>query len=66
MKIDIHKLSDELAADPEVTDYDFWRALQKLNDEFFAIERDGRPIPMKIIQQRSIIRRARQKRRAGR
>lgn len=62
MKIDIHKLSDELARDDTITDYDFWRALKILENEFFKLEKSGDPIPMKIIQQRKIIRSARQKR----
>lgn len=65
MKIDITKLSDELAADPEVTDYDFWRALKSLDHQFHLIERSGAPIPMTIIQQRSILTKARAKRRTG-
>jgi hypothetical protein len=65
MKIDIGKLSEALAADPDVTDYDFWRALQRIDDELFRIERDGRAIPMRMLQQRSIIKRARQKRSPG-
>lgn len=63
MKIDIQKLADELAADPSITDYDFWRALKLIDHEVFELDRQRLPIPMRILQQRGILRRARQKRR---
>lgn len=66
IKVDVARLSDELAADPEVTDYDFWRALKRIDAEFHDIERAGSPIPMTMIHQRTIITRAREKRLRGR
>jgi hypothetical protein len=66
MKIDIDKLSDQLASDPAVTDYEFWRALRIVNDEIFKLGRSKEPVPMEFLQLRAVLRKARAKRKATR
>ncbi|MCV0396479.1 MAG: hypothetical protein K5872_03085 [Rhizobiaceae bacterium] len=62
MKIDIAKISDDLAMDETITDYDFWKALGQIEDELFDVQRRNQPIPFRLIQQRRIISIARHKR----
>jgi hypothetical protein len=66
VKINIEELSDELAANPRLADYDYWRALKILNNEIFEIGRSKAPIPIQIIQMRAVLYRARIKRRCAR
>lgn len=62
MKIDIRKLSDDLARDETITDYDFWKALGRIEDELHEVRRSNLPIPIRLIQHRKIIAVARRKR----
>ncbi len=62
MKIDINELSERLAADPSLTDYDFWRTLKNLNNEILDIANNNDPIPMELIRWRAVLSRARIKR----
>ena len=66
MKVDIDRLSEELASDLKVTDYDFWRALRTVNAQIFALDRAKSPIPIKFLHLRAVLRRARAKRKARR
>lgn len=62
MKIDIEAASAKLAADPRISDYDFWRSLKNLNNEIFQIANSNEPIPMDMIRWRAILKQARSKR----
>ena len=62
MKIDIKVEADRLAADPRISDYDFWRSLKNLNNEIFHIANSNEPIPMDMIRWRAILKQARSKR----
>ncbi len=62
MKIDINELSERLAADPNLTDYDFWRTLKNLDNEILDIANNNDPIPMELIRWRAVLNRARTKR----
>ncbi len=62
MKIDIEAASAKLAADPRISDYDFWRSLKNLNNEIFQIASSNEPIPMDMIRWRAILKQARSKR----
>jgi hypothetical protein len=62
MKTDINAEAEKLAADPHVTDYDFWRSLKNLNNEIFHIANSNEPIPFAMIRQRAILKQARSKR----
>lgn len=64
MKVDVNKLSDELASDSTISDYEFWRALRLVNDEIFAIGRTKKPTPIEFLQLRAALRKARAKRKA--
>jgi hypothetical protein len=66
MKIDIDELSEQLARDPSLSDYDFWRALRTVNDRIFSLGRDKAPVPMEFLHVRAILRKARAKRRSQR
>ena len=65
MKIDINELSERLAADPNLTDYDFWRTLKNLNNEILDIANNNDPIPMELIRWRAVLDRAQSKRGRG-
>ena len=62
MAVDINRLSNQLAANRSITDYDFWRASKTINDALYLLEKHGFPIPMEVIQARRIIRQAKIKR----
>jgi hypothetical protein len=62
MKTDIEATSDRLAADPSITDYDFWRSLKNVDNRIFEIANSNEPIPMDMIRWRAILKQARSKR----
>lgn len=62
MKTDIKVEADKLAADPRISDYDFWRSLKNLNYEIFTIANNNEPIPFAMIRWRAILKQARLKR----
>ncbi|TIM30910.1 MAG: hypothetical protein E5Y63_09230 [Mesorhizobium sp.] len=62
MKTDIKVEADRLAADPRISDYDFWRSLKNLNYEIFNIANNNEPIPFAMIRWRAILKQARMKR----
>ncbi|MCF6102342.1 MULTISPECIES: hypothetical protein [Mesorhizobium] len=62
MKTDIKVEADRLAADPRISDYDFWRSLKNLNYEIFTIANNNEPIPFAMIRWRAILKQARMKR----
>ena len=62
MKTDIKVEVDRLAADPRITDYDFWRSLKNVNNEIFHIANNNEPIPFDMIRWRAILKQARMKR----
>ncbi|CAM5431008.1 hypothetical protein ATER59S_02547 [Aquamicrobium terrae] len=59
MKIDIEAAAARLAADPRITDYDFWRSLKNLNNEIFEIASNNEPIPFDMVRWRAILKQAR-------
>lgn len=65
MKLDINEMSEKLARDPGISDYDFWRTLKNLNNEIFYIANNNDPIPMELIRWRAILNKARAKRKTG-
>lgn len=65
MKIDVDRLSATLARNPNVTDYDFWRVEKNLTNAIYVTDRAGAPIPIRFVQMRAVIRRARAMRRAA-
>jgi hypothetical protein len=58
MKIDIKVEAARLAADPNISDYDFWRSLKNLNNEIFHIANSNEPIPFSMIRKRAILKQA--------
>jgi hypothetical protein len=63
--MDIEALSAKLAADPRISDYDFWRSLKNLNNEIFQIANSNEPIPFDMLRWRAILKQARSKRGPG-
>lgn len=59
MKIDVQKMSQNLAEDPRISNYKLARAFKRLDDELRAIKGRNSAIPMEIIFAREILRRAR-------
>lgn len=64
MTIDLNRLSDELAGNPCVSDYDFWRAMKDLEYEIYSIGHSPSPVPIGLLHLREVVRRARRKRKA--
>ena len=62
MKVDVKLMSETLARDPSVSDYDVWRALKSLEDELYQISHRRRPIPIDLVFARAILRRAQETR----
>jgi hypothetical protein len=62
MKTDIEEEAAKLAADPTISDYDFWRSLKNLNNEIFHIANSSEPIPFAMIRWRAILKKARMQR----
>jgi hypothetical protein len=62
MKIDINEMSEKLARDPGISDYDVWRTLKNLNNELFHIANNNDPIPMELIRWRAVLDKASSKR----
>ncbi len=62
MKTDIKVEVDRLAAEPRITDYDFWRSLKNLNNEIFHMASSSEPIPFAMIRWRAILKQARLRR----
>ncbi|APH72255.1 hypothetical protein [Aquibium oceanicum] len=59
---DVNRISDRLANDPLVTDYDFWRAIKDVEYEIHSADTSGSPIPIDLLQWRKILRKAQSKR----
>lgn len=59
MKIDVQKMSQNLAEDPRISNYKLARAFKRLDEELRAIKGRNGAIPMEIIFARAILRRAR-------
>ena len=55
-------MSERLARDPSVSDYEVWRALKTLDNELYQIETHRRPIPIDLVFARAILRRAQEAR----
>ncbi|MET3789957.1 hypothetical protein [Aquamicrobium terrae] len=54
--------AERLAADPRVTDYDFWRTLRNVDNCIFEIAARGQPIPFDMVRWRAILKQARSRR----
>lgn len=53
------KLSRIVANDPDISDYELWRAERRAELEIFRLERLSQPIPIDLLYERSIVTRAR-------
>ncbi|MDZ5698186.1 hypothetical protein [Chelativorans sp. M5D2P16] len=62
MKVDVKRMSERIAHDRSVSDYEVWRALKAVNDELHEIESQCDPIPIDLVFARAILRRAQQTR----
>lgn len=62
MKTDIEAVSERLAADSRISDYDFWRSLKNIDNRIFEIANNNEPIPFDMVRWRSILKQARSKR----
>jgi len=54
--------AERLAADPRVSDYDFWRSLRNVDNRIFEISAKGQPIPFDMVRWRAILKQARSRR----
>jgi hypothetical protein len=54
--------AERLAADPRLTDYDFWRSLKNLDNQIFEFAGNRQPIPFEMVRWRAILKQARSKR----
>lgn len=44
-----------MSLDPDVTDYDVWRTLRSVRDEIYRLEREGSPIPIRLLYARKTL-----------
>jgi hypothetical protein len=51
--------AERLAADPRLTDYDFWRSLKNLDNQIFEFAGNRQPIPFEMVRWRAILKQAR-------
>lgn len=58
MTNDVKSLTSLLTDDSSLTEYDFWRALQTLNDDLHRIERERLPVPMNLLYTRKALQEA--------
>lgn len=63
LKIDVQKMSQNLADDAAISNYRLARAFKRLDEELRAIKGRNGAIPMEIIFARAILHRARELRR---
>ncbi|KQZ81394.1 hypothetical protein ASD64_10420 [Mesorhizobium sp. Root157] len=54
--------AERLAADPRLSDYDFWRSLKNLENRIFEIVANRDPIPFDMVRWRAILKQARSRR----
>ncbi len=54
--------AERLAADPRLSDYDFWRSLKNLDNRIFEITAANAPIPFDMVRWRAILKQARMRR----
>jgi hypothetical protein len=54
--------AERLAADPRLTDYDFWRSLKNLDNQIFEFVGNRQPIPFEMVRWRAILKQARSRR----
>jgi hypothetical protein len=45
-----------------ITDYDFWRAQRRIEDELYRCQRTGTPVPIELVYARRVVETARAKR----
>ena len=64
MALRTQTLSNILARDETISDYDFWRALRKIENELYRCRRLGKPIPIELVYARRILHSARMERNA--
>ncbi|WP_246727787.1 hypothetical protein [Chelativorans sp. Marseille-P2723] len=60
--MDVKQMSERLARDPKISDYDVWRALKSLDNALYEINHRQRPIPIDLVFARAILRRAQEAR----
>ena len=44
-----------MSLDPDVTDYDVWRTLRSVRDEIYRLDREGSPIPIRLLYARKTL-----------
>lgn len=54
-----------MALDPDVTDYEMWRNSRSVCDEIYRLEREGNPIPIRLLYARKTLELAKRNREIG-
>ena len=55
MALSTETLSGILARDASITEYDFWRALRRIEGELYRCSRLGTPVPIELVYIRRIL-----------
>lgn len=58
MALRTQPLSNMLARNAAITDYEFWRALRRIEDQIYRCRRHGEPIPIELVYARRILKTA--------
>lgn len=48
----VSRRARELALDPALSDYEVWRTLRSVRGQIYTLEREGYPIPIRLLYAR--------------
>jgi hypothetical protein len=55
MSDQVSRRARQLALDPDISDYEFWRTLKSVRHEIYRLLRAGRPVPIRLLYARKTL-----------